>query len=65
MRIGFVHPEENISNGHAAGYLDAAEGASSEATGWSSWAGTVFLHYCTVQGIVAIVRDLVHFFGGR
>ena len=65
MKIGFLQPEENIVNGHEVGYVDPVVEASSETTGWSSWAGTVFLHYCMVYGMVGMVRDLVHFFWGR
>jgi len=62
MRIGFVQPDEDLSSGQDAGYLDPAEGVSSEETGLFSWALTVFFHFCIGNGMIAIVRDLIHFF---
>ncbi len=64
MRIGFVQPEENGVNGHEVGYLDPAAGVNSEETHWYSWALTVFLHFCMVNGIINVVRAVIGFFWG-
>ena len=64
MRIGFVQPDEDLSSGQEAGYLDPAAGVNSEETHWYSWPLTVFLHFCLGQGIIAVVRELIHFFRG-
>ena len=65
MKIGFIQPEDGIAGEQVIGYAESAEGVDSEETSWSSWARTVFFHFCMVNGMVALVRDLVHFFWGR
>ena len=65
MKIGFVQPEEVTVDEQVIGYAESSVDMDGEETSWSSWVRTVFLHFCMVNGMIAIVRDLVHFFWGR
>ena len=77
MRIGFIQPEEEGSSDAEIGYAEAAEeDDSSEAvTGhaeaaatedeedgsWLGWAWRVFIDFCLLYGLKAVVTDLIDY----
>jgi len=61
LKIGFVQGEDDLAEESEPGYIDPAAGVDDD-SGWVSYATTVFLHYSMVNGMVAIIRDLIDFF---
>ena len=63
MKIGFVQPEEEIVEG--VGMIDTVFGRDAEEMTWPRWALMVFLHYCVVQVIFTLLKELFNFFFTR
>ena len=62
MKIGFIQTEEKIVEGRDVGFIETVIGRDNAEMTWPSWALMVFLHFCIVQVILSIVKELFHFF---
>ena len=62
MKIGFVQPDDEIGDEQEVGFIATALGRDNAEMTWAHWAVMVFLHFCIVQVILSIVKELFHFF---
>ncbi len=61
MKIGFIRSDDAEPTLTEMGYAEAGASEEEDEGSWSGWAFKVFMDFCIVYGIIAVVNDLIYY----